>query len=106
MRKIKIFGIILSLLISILLTGCFGEKPLQEKEVVTMADKAVAEKFPQMTGATKSVSKYTSENAEFYDVTYNKKMQAQADGKIIEIPQIVIITINIKTGEQIISISD
>lgn len=91
---------------SLLLPACGGGKAMNEKEAVEIGDKIISEDFPEMVNATKSVDRYTSNGTEFYQLTYSKSFAVEADGKTVEIPQIVVVTIDTKTGEEYIAVSD
>jgi hypothetical protein len=105
--KIIFIVILLVLLISSLfLVACGGEKTLEEKDFIEIADDFIGEEFPDMKDAEKTVERYTSDGTEFYELTYNKAFFADIEGETIEVPQIVVVTIDVETGEKYIAVSD
>lgn len=96
---------IISLTLLALLAGCVGGA-VTEEEAIKIADDIILQDFPDMVDATSSFKGYTSEDREFYQVTYDKTVEAESDGEIIELPRIVIVTIDKNTGEQFIAVSD
>ena len=70
---------------------------ISRKHIPSLADMADAEKVSHG---------YASKGREFYEFTYKKMVQVETDSGTIEIPQIVIVTIDKSTGEKFVSVSD
>ena len=120
MRKIAIA--ILSLLTLIMVCiGCVNvvvESPngeegsggivemISEQEALDIAEATITNDFPDMADAEKVSHGYASKGREFYEFTYKKMVQVETDSGTIEIPQIVIVTIDKSTGEKFVSVSD
>ena len=62
--------------------------------------------FPDLIDAVKTVQSYDTEENEFYEVTYSGSVAVAVDGDTLQIPRIVIVTIDKDTGEQFVAVSD
>ena len=82
-----------------------GSWTAREAEVLQLADEIVGEEFPDMVDAQRTLDTYTSSGREFYEVTYSKAVQAQGEGGLVELPRIVVVTIDRNTGERIVEVS-
>jgi hypothetical protein len=106
MRFVATTFIVILLLISVLLSACGGNKTMNENEAIEIADSVISEDYPDMVDSDKVVEQYTSEGIEFYEMTYSRNIEVDAGGETLEIPRIVVITIDAKTKEKFIAISD
>lgn len=119
MRKITITVLLLTL--AMLGAGCIrivmppstdGESPggavemISEQEAANIAEATITTDFPDMVGAEKMSQSYASQSNEFYEFTYKKMIQVETETGTLEIPQIVIVTIDKSTGEKFVAVSD
>jgi hypothetical protein len=93
---------------------CGGISPAQsgleemvktEAEAIKVADELISKDFPDMVGADKAVQSYATQDGEFYDVTYKRTEQIDSAGKAVELPRVVIVSIDKNTGEQVVAVS-
>ena len=77
-----------------------------EDEAIKAADERIAQDFPDMVGAEQTVQSYETHAGEFFDVTYKRTVEAESEGETVELPKVVIVSINKDTGEQSIAVSD
>jgi hypothetical protein len=118
-RKIAIAVLLLTL--AMLCAGCVrivmppspdGEnnggyvEMISEQEALNIAEATITTDFPDMVDAEKMSQSYSSKGREFYEFTYKKINQVETDTGTLEIPQIVIVTIDKSTGEKFIAVSD
>ena len=119
MKKIGIAALLL-LTVPMLLAGCIRiipppstpgegsgsiEDMISEQQALDIAEQAIATDFPDMVDAEKMSQSYASNGREFYEFTYKRMIQVEADGEILEITRIVIVTIDKNTGEEFIAVS-
>ena len=100
---IKCAIIVAALSMLLVFAGCDG--PVTEKEAIKIADGVVAQDFPDMVDAERATQSYTSKDREFYEFTYSKTTKVESEDGVVELPQIVIVTIDKNTGEQVIAVS-
>ena len=120
MRKIAV-AVLPLLTLAMLCTGCIsivlppeneGESPggtvemINEQEALNVAEVTITTDFPDMIDAEKTSQSYTSQGKEFYEFTYKKVVHVETDAGTLEIPQIVIVTVDKSTGEKSLAISD
>jgi hypothetical protein len=103
MKSIVIKPAIILLILLVLFTGCHGI--VTEQEAIKIAEDIISKDFPDMVDATRTFDSYTSDGKEFYDVTYSKTVEVQTEEGAVELPRIVIITIDKDSGEQFVAIS-
>ena len=119
MRKIAI-AVLPLLTLAMLCAGCIrvvpapsteGESPggtvemINEQEALNVAEATITTDFPDMVDAEKTSQSYASKGREFYEFTYKKVVQLETDTGTLEIPRIVIVTIDKSTGEKSVAIS-
>jgi hypothetical protein len=83
-----------------------GETGMTEDEAITAADDRIAKDFPDMVGAEQTVQSYDTPAGGFFDVTYKRTVEAGSEGQTVELPKVVIVSINKDTGEQYVAVSD
>jgi len=120
MRKIAV-AVLPLLTLAMLCTNCIsivlppengGESPggtvemVNEQQALNIAEGTISADFPDMIDAEKTSQSYTSQGREFYEFTYKKVVQLETDAGTLEIPQIVIVTVDKITGEKSVAISD
>jgi hypothetical protein len=107
MKRARI-ALIISLagLVVLAAAGCGGGGPVSEEESIEIAEEIIAESFPEMAGAERTTGSYTSEGREFYEVTYATAVDVESDGETVELPRVVIVTIDQETSEQFVAVSD
>ena len=106
MRFITHISIVILLLIAITLSACGGEKTMDEKEAIEIAESIISDEFPDMVEAERVIEQYESEGFEFFEMTYSRNIEVDSGGETIEIPRIVVITIDSETKEKYIAVSD
>ena len=106
--KIARIAAVLCFVILLLLAvaGCGGDAAVTEEEASDIAEQVITESYPDMAEANRTSQSYTSEGSEFFEYTYSQTIEVESDGETVELPQIVIITIDKDTGEQFVSVSD
>jgi hypothetical protein len=85
-----------------------AEEPaaVSREEAERIADDLVADQFPDLKGAEKSVGSYENPaGTGFWTVTYRKDAQAELEGVTYDIPNIVIVSVDKDTGEAIAAVS-
>ena len=94
---------------------CGGSSPAQpvseetvktEEEAIKIADELISKEFPDMVGAEKAVQSYATRDGEFYDVTYKRTIEIESAGRTVELPRVVVVSIDKDTGEQFVAVSD
>jgi hypothetical protein len=94
---------------------CGGSSPAQpvseemvktEEEAIRIADELISKEFPDMVGAEKTVQSYVARDGEFYDVTYKRTIEIESAGKTVELPRVVVVSIDKNTGQQFVAVSD
>ena len=103
MKRFIIKAAIILMISPTLLTGCGGA--MTEQEAIGITESIIQQDFPDMADATRTFEGYTSDGKEFYDVTYSKTVEVQTEEGAVELPRIVIITIDKDSGEQFVAIS-
>jgi hypothetical protein len=79
---------------------------ISRQEAERIADDLVADQFPDLEDAEKSVGSYENPaGTGFWTVTYRKDAQAELEGVTYEIPNIVIVSVDKDTGEAIAAVS-
>ena len=119
MRKITI-AVLPLLTLAILCAGCIrivlpsddgGESPggtvamITEQQALNVAETTISMDFPDMVSAEKMSQSYASQGSEYYEFTYKRMIHVETDSRTLEIPRIVIVTIDKSTGEKAISVS-
>jgi hypothetical protein len=118
MRKITI-AVLLLMYMAMLCTGCIrivlpsngGEGPggtgemISEQQALNIAETTISTDFPDMVNAEKASQSYASQGSEYYEFTYKRVIQVETDSEILEIPRIVIVTVDKSTGEKSVAIS-
>lgn len=85
----------------------FSEDTVKTKEeAIEIADEIISKEFPDMVDAEKAIQSYATQYGEFYDITYKRSVEIESAGEIAELPRVVIVTIDKKTGEPFIAVSD
>ncbi len=107
MKRARI-AVIISLagLLILAAAGCGGGGAISEDKSIEIAEGIIAESFPEMSDAVRTTDSYTSGDREFYEVTYSTTIEVESDGEAVELPRVVIVTIDKETGEQFIAVSD
>ena len=79
---------------------------VSQQEAERIADDIIAEDFPDMEEADKTVGSYQNlTGTKFWTVTYRKDAEAELDGVTYEIPNLVIVSVDKDTGEAIAAVS-
>lgn len=79
---------------------------ISREEAERIADDLVADRFPDLKGAEKSVGSYENPaGTGFWTVTYRQDAQAELEGVTYDIPNIVIVSVDKDTGEAIAAVS-
>jgi hypothetical protein len=119
MKKIAV-AISLLLILAILCAGCIrivlpaengGESPggtvpmITEQQALNVAETTISTDFPDMISAEKMSQSYASQGSEYYEFTYKRMIHVETDSRTLEIPRIVIVTIDKSTGEKAVSVS-
>ena len=95
------------LVLLLLFAGCDGgDGMLDENDAIKVADDIIAEDFPEMVDATRTLESYSSQGRDFYEITYDKTVEVESEGEIVELPRIVVVTIDKETGEQFVEVSN
>ncbi len=120
MSKISIAALLL-VTVAILCTGCIRVVPppstagegsgstedmISEQEALNIAEATISTDFPDMVDAEKMSQSYPSKGREFYEFTYKTMIQVETDTGTVEIPRIVIVTVDKSTGEESVAVSD
>jgi hypothetical protein len=107
MKRARIAAtVLLTILLILAVAGCGGGGALSEEELIEIAEEVVTESFPEMSDAARTTDSYTSGDREFYEVTYSTTIEVESDGEALELPRVVIVTIDKETGEQFVAVSD
>ena len=107
MKRARIAAIIsLTGLLIFAAAGCGGGGAVSEEKSIEIAEGIIAESFPEMADAVRTTDSYTSEDREFHELTYTKTIVVESEGQTVELPRIVIVTIDKETGEQFVAVSD
>ena len=79
---------------------------VSQQEAESIADDIIADEFPDMEDAEKTVGSYQNPaGTKFWAVTYRKDAEAELDGVTYEIPNLVIVSVDKDTGEAIAAVS-
>ena len=79
---------------------------VSQQEAERIADDIIAEDFPDMEEADKTVGSYQNPaGTKFWTVTYRKDAEAELDGVTYEIPNLVIVSVDKDTGEAMAAVS-
>jgi len=74
--------------------------PVQtEQEAIQIAEAAISSDFPDMVGAQRSVSEYSTVQGEYYDVLYKRTVQVESEGEVFDWLRMVMVTIDQRTGQ-------
>jgi len=116
MRKIAIAFLLLLVLV-MLCTSCVkivvappdegGDtvEMISEQEALNLAELTITTDFPDMVDAEKVSQSYAIKDREFYEFTYKKMVQVETDDGALEIPRIVIVTVDKSTGEKSVAVA-
>jgi hypothetical protein len=86
--------------------GAEENAAVSREEAERIADGLVADQFPDLKDAEKSVGSYENPaGTGFWTITYREDDQAELEGVTYEIPNIVIVSVDKDTGEAIAAIS-
>ncbi len=79
---------------------------ISQQEAERIADDIIAEEFPDMKDADKTLGSYQNPaGTKFWTVTYRKDAEAELEGVTYEIPNLVIVSVDKDTGEAIAAVS-
>jgi len=84
------------------------EKPvgISQQEAESIADDLIAQEFPDMTDAEKTVGSFQNlAGSQYWTITYRKDGEAELEGVTYEIPNLVIVSVDKETGEAIAAVS-
>lgn len=80
---------------------------ISEEAAESIADELIAEEFPDLEDAEKTVGSYENPaGTDFWTVTYRREVETQVEGQTYTIPRIVVVSVDKDTGESIAAVSD
>ncbi len=87
--------------------GVQDEAVTSQDQAGRIADQLIAEQFPDLTGAERTIGSYENPaGGEFWSVTYHRQVETQVGDRTYTIPRIVIVSVDKDTGETIAAVSD
>jgi hypothetical protein len=79
---------------------------ISQQEAESIADDLIAQDFPDMADAEKTVGSYENlAGSQYWTITYRKDGEAELEGVTYEIPNLVIVSVDKETGEAIAAVS-
>jgi hypothetical protein len=86
--------------------GAEEASAVSQQEAERIADGLIAEEFPDMRDAVKTVGSYQNPaGTRYWTVTYRKEAEVEYEGVTYEVPNLVIVSVDKETGEAIAAVS-
>lgn len=88
-------------------SGVEDEAVVTQEEAEGMADDLIAEEFPDLESAEKTIGSYENlAGTEFWTVTYRREVETEVEGETYTVPRIVIVSVDKETGQSLAAVSN